>query len=528
MDEKIASLKVSVRMAASTMGVATTRKEKAAEAGTSSAALMRELEEALAEAEAGWMRRSHELSEAEELREHLAAAAKEQIISGARALLCTVAMASRSLLWAEELAPAVSRISTAILDEAGTCPEPKLPLLALLPSLKRVIAIGDHKQLQPFTLWRPAPQAPGGGFFRGGSAGRGGRGRGRGGFSAGSLGFGRSSLLFGGGGSGGGRGGVEPTGFFFRLQQALEQAVQSVPSLLDQYRMHPEVADAVSACFYSGELRTPAEVAAARLAACRDGLFWLRYNAPASGGAEFKPPRSTSFENQREAEAVVEAVRACRAGAAGRAKGIMIITFYKGQERLLRRTLADSGFPETEINEAAHGSAAAGAFLRVMSVDQAQGSEADVVVLSCVRSNAGGSIGFVSNANRVNVAVSRAKERLVIIGDVDTLGRDANWRRLHARALEVEGAWELPQMQQQVRAAAGHGARPGPGTYITHAGSSSFDVGTPSYAAPPAPAPATAGCCTMASAAPASLTIFLLSVCPCLSLPLLLCLFSTA
>ena len=72
-----------------------------------------------------------------------------EIILWVRVILCTVTAASRSLLIDEDLAPAVRRITSAILDEAGTCSEPNMPLLLLLPRLKRIIAIGDQKQLAP-------------------------------------------------------------------------------------------------------------------------------------------------------------------------------------------------------------------------------------------------------------------------------------------------------------------------------------------------------------------------------------------
>ena len=56
-----------------------------------------------------------------------------ELVAGARAILCTVSTASRSLLQDSDIAAAVQRITTAVLDEAGTCPETKLPLLLLLP-----------------------------------------------------------------------------------------------------------------------------------------------------------------------------------------------------------------------------------------------------------------------------------------------------------------------------------------------------------------------------------------------------------
>jgi DNA polymerase III delta prime subunit len=76
---------------------------------------------------------------------------RTELITSSNVILCTIATASRSLLTEIDLNLKVCQINTAILDEAGNCPEHKLPLLALLPSLQRIIMIGDQKQLQPFT-----------------------------------------------------------------------------------------------------------------------------------------------------------------------------------------------------------------------------------------------------------------------------------------------------------------------------------------------------------------------------------------
>jgi hypothetical protein len=71
--------------------------------------------------------------------------ARNEILSSARVLLCTVATAAGSLLHDEELQPFAARISAVILDEAGTTPESKMPLLLSLPSIDRIIAVGDEK-----------------------------------------------------------------------------------------------------------------------------------------------------------------------------------------------------------------------------------------------------------------------------------------------------------------------------------------------------------------------------------------------
>lgn len=137
------------------------------------------------------------------------------------------------------------------------------------------------------------------------------------------------------------------------------------------------------------------------------------------------------------------------------------MTFYKAQHKLLLEQFKDAGLAEFTAGEeedsdkrhrlgngasAVAASARGGvASLRVLTVDQAQGSEADVVFLSCVR-NPARSIGFVASANRLNVAVSRARERLVVVGDAHTLASNAHWLALRQACLVVTSSLHLPAM----------------------------------------------------------------------------------
>ncbi|GMH54969.1 hypothetical protein TL16_g01793, partial [Triparma laevis f. inornata] len=59
----------------------------------------------------------------------------------------------------------------------------------------------------------------------------------------------------------------------------------------------------------------------------------------------------------------------------------------------------------------------------VATVDSSQGSEATVIIVSFVRSRENGSVGFLNDGRRINVGLSRAKEKLICVGDLKTIRR---------------------------------------------------------------------------------------------------------
>merc|ERR1712061_640809 len=92
-----------------------------------------------------------------------------------------------------------------------------------------------------------------------------------------------------------------------------------------------------------------------------------------------------------------------------------IVTPYAAQVRLLRRKLARAGLPTAREKGG----------VETNSVDGYQGREKEAIVISLVRSSSSGSLGFVVDWRRANVAFTRARRGLVVIGDPDTLGREA-------------------------------------------------------------------------------------------------------
>jgi ATP-dependent RNA/DNA helicase IGHMBP2 len=104
-----------------------------------------------------------------------------------------------------------------------------------------------------------------------------------------------------------------------------------------------------------------------------------------------------------------------------------VITPYAAQVRLLRERLSVPG-------------------LEIDSVDGFQGREKEAILISLVRSNPRGEIGFLADVRRMNVALTRARRRLLVVGDSATLAAHPFYERLLAY-FEQLGAyrtvWEL-------------------------------------------------------------------------------------
>jgi superfamily I DNA and/or RNA helicase len=104
-----------------------------------------------------------------------------------------------------------------------------------------------------------------------------------------------------------------------------------------------------------------------------------------------------------------------------------IITPYAAQARLLGELLPH---PDLEIDAA----------IEIDTVDGFQGREKEAIVISFVRSNERGEIGFLSDLRRTNVAMTRARRKLTLIGDSATLSAEPFYARLIAHC-ESQGAY---------------------------------------------------------------------------------------
>ena len=301
--------------------------------------------------------------------------------------------------------PPISPFRTVLIDEATQSTEPA-SLVALLHGASQLILVGDSKQLPPTVTDRRAKD--------------------------GGLGL----------------------SLFERLQ-----TIGIEPLLLDtQYRMHPAIAQHPSKAFYMGRIKSGVCAAERPLL---EGVRWpnpdvpvvfvnvrgaeqnRRISGPAIGAkteadqevrteeeevmaaddnqvasnsdtrlaaASLPSPASTSYANPGEAKAVAAVVDALLQSGALPASSVGVITPYAAQATLLQqRSLGRGG-------------------VEVSSVDGFQGREKEAIVFSAVRCNDARKVGFLSDERRLNVAITRAKRGLVLVGDEQTLSSSPVWR----------------------------------------------------------------------------------------------------
>ena len=204
------------------------------------------------------------------------------------------------------------------------------------------------------------------------------------------------------------------------------------PALLTtQYRMHPALNRFSSERLYGGRVRTCPVVAAQRVATAPPaGFAWPNASAPlalvAVRGTEARESNAASISNEAECAALVGVVRGLLATVS--AHDIGVITPYSAQARLIRDALASD----------VEGSTVDASDVEVNTVDAYQGREKDVVVISTVRCNEKGNLGFVADDRRLNVALTRARRAVVVVGDPGTLASDETWRAFVARC-EADG-----------------------------------------------------------------------------------------
>jgi superfamily I DNA and/or RNA helicase len=206
---------------------------------------------------------------------------------------------------------------------------------------------------------------------------------------------------------------------FERLVDLLGPAARV--TLAEQHRMNARIMAFPSAALYGGALR--AHPAAAERALPGDEAPLEVIDTAGRGFEEETPEGSDSKQNPGEAELVAAEVRRLVARDVA-PEAIAVISPYDAQVQRLRALLA----PEVEAG------------LEVDTVDGFQGREKEAVVVSLVRSNDAGEVGFLADVRRMNVALTRARAKLVVVGDGATVSRHPFYAAF-LRHAEAAGAW---------------------------------------------------------------------------------------
>ena len=297
------------------------------------------------------------------------ASVEDELISTAQVVFSTACSSANRLLRSNFV-----EFDVLIVDEAAQLFEPELLVpLQLYPS--NLIMIGDPRQL-PATIFSSRVQ---------------------------SAGLGISAM-----------------------QRLMDSFSYPFDLLQIQYRMHPSISYFSNQQFYSGQIIDSESVQT------RPGI-WSETHSTQKGKANPSLPSwltgnyafidvhgtdspvsymGNSMKNEAEAELISKIVGfIIKVGGLRQTTTVCVITFYAAQVSCIQKHLRKN----------LGASAAAAASIKVLTVDSFQGSEADVVVVSFVRSNSASRVGFVKDYQRLNVALTRAKHLLLAVGSRRTL-----------------------------------------------------------------------------------------------------------
>lgn len=301
------------------------------------------------------------------------------------------------------------RAKVVVFEEAGEVLEAHT-LTALLPSVEHAILIGDHEQLRPqINKYEFQYDNPRGARF--------------------SLDLSLFERL------------VCPQSGHGKLPYS---------SLNVQRRMHPSIAELVRSTLYPHLQDHPSVLTHPEVDGMRKRLFWLDHNEkedtlPSSLAQSFS--KTNTWEVEMTAALVSHLVRQ----GTYRTEDIAVLTPYLGQlqklkqrlrssfaivvgdrdlEDLETKGLEDHNEEETAATESNVRKTTLLNALRIATVDNFQGEEAKVIVISLVRSNEERKCGFLKTSNRINVLLSRARHGMYIIGNTDTARSVPMWNKV--------------------------------------------------------------------------------------------------
>ena len=209
------------------------------------------------------------------------------------------------------------------------------------------------------------------------------------------------------------------------MERIVERKPAVVTLLKVQYRMNEEIMRFSSDWFYHGEVVGAPQVNHRGILDYDIPIDWIAVEGEAGEGGEEFVGNSFGRVNKREAELTLDVLRRYFVKIGKRRVldeqiDVGVISPYRAQVQYLRALIKKDAF----FKPFRH-------LLSVNTVDGFQGQERDVILISLVRSNAEGQIGFLRDLRRMNVAITRARMKLMILGDPATLCRHPFYKRLY-------------------------------------------------------------------------------------------------
>ncbi|EJT69065.1 hypothetical protein GGTG_13333 [Gaeumannomyces tritici R3-111a-1] len=312
------------------------------------------------------------------------------------------------------------RAKVVICEEAAEVLEPHL-ISALMPGVEHVIQIGDHQQLRPQITCRALSME-------------------------------------------------EPSGELYQLDRSqFERLAVGQPGLPPlpvaqlnvQRRMRPEISQLIRQTMYPRLEDHDMVKHLPNVVGMRNNVFWLTHDHSEDVADDDK--RLKSHGNEWEVRMVLALVRHLVLQGAYKTTDIAVLTPYARQLQQLRAALAHDfavflGEKDEDIlarNDIDGAEDASQTLLetkklvnaiRLATVDNFQGEEAKVVIVSLVRSNSRRKVGFLKTSNRINVLLSRAQHGMYLIGNSDTYSNVDMWvevRRQLEASNSIGTAFEL-------------------------------------------------------------------------------------
>ncbi|WP_421939451.1 AAA domain-containing protein [Pedobacter sp.] len=219
------------------------------------------------------------------------------------------------------------------------------------------------------------------------------------------------------------------------LEKVVQLHPEAVVLLEEQYRMHQDIMAYSSKVFYQDKLKAHDSVSKHLVFESDKALIFID-----TAGCSFEEKLDgTSTTNPDEANFLIQHLVSQVQLIQSRKEieqfpSIAVVSPYKQQVELLKTSINEN---EVLI--------AFGDKISVNTIDSFQGQERDMVYISLVRSNPTGTIGFLSDTRRMNVAMTRARKKLVVVGDSSTLSKSKFYNDFIAYAESLGGyhsAWE--------------------------------------------------------------------------------------